>query len=775
MLKTLHIYALRGATAPLTITFEKNKKITIVYGENGTGKSTICDALEFLSKGVVGSLEGKGLGKVERYWHSTGKKPADLAIKLKTTKGEWDGLLNKSKPVILPDSPRPQVEILRRHQILKLVTDQANKRYDAIKPFIDIEGIEKSEAALRKLVKEENDTINLAAARLEENQIALDQHWEQTGKAGDSALSWAKFEIAKDATQLNDESLRLQEFVKVCSLLIEEDKRMKDGVFSAAKANEELQSSLVRLQQEQARITDNTKSLVEILTAAQRFFQQHPKPNHCPLCGSAEFASELPSQVADQLRSIRSLESALKTQQTAEQSAAAAQKQVERQLDKLLSAAQSLANSLETSAPSAGLPISVEARQAIQILQANPHEPQAQTALSQQTQELLARAQEASSQQKQKIGFLTSLRNAVENYETNFHLHQARAALLPNLESALASVEQTRRQFVDDILRDISQRVGELYEAIHPGEGLDKVILLLDPDKRASLEIRSDFPGTQDAAPPGAYFSESHLDTLGLCIWLAMAERENPAEKILVLDDVIGSVDEQHAERTVELLYQESQKYQHCLLTTHYRPWREKYRWGWLKNGECHFVELINWEHASGIRQGECIPPVNELKKLLEEKQPSPQIICASAGVILEAILDFLTLQYECAVPRRKTKPTLGDLLPNVKKNLRHSLRVERPVKTEDGKFLSYESHDLGPLLNELESMAQLRNIFGCHFNQLANYLSPGDAVQFASTVHKLADLLIDPESGWPMSDKSGSYWSNSNQTIRLHPLKQPK
>lgn len=774
MLKTLHIYALRGATAPLTITFEKNKKITIIYGENGTGKSTICDALEFLGKGVVGSLEGKGLGKIERYWHSTGKKPADLAVILKTAKGDWEGHLNKSKPVILPDLPRPRVEILRRHQILKLITDQANKRYDAIKPFIDIEGIEKSEAALRELVKEENKTLTLAMARLGENQTALEQLWEQAGKVGGTAMTWAKSEIAKDATQLNQESLQLQELVKACLLLIEEEKRMKEGATAAVKANAELQSARALLQQEQARITGNAKNLIEILTAAQRFFQLHPQPNHCPLCGSAEFASELPSQVAEQLGSIRSLETALKAQQTAEQSAAAAQKQAGRQLEKLLAAAQALASSLETSAPTPELSISVEVVQAIQMFQANQHEPQAQTALAQQTQELLARARAVSAQREQKIGFLTSLKNAVENFETNYQLHQARAALIPKLEGALASVEQTRRQFVDDILRDISQRVGELYEAIHPDEGLDKIKLLLDPDKRASLEIQSDFPGAQDA-PPGAYFSESHLDTLGLCIWLAMAERENPAEKILVLDDVIGSVDEQHAERTVELLYQVSQKFRHCLLTTHYRPWREKYRWGWLKNGECHFVELINWEHASGIRQGECLPPVNELQILLKAEQPSPQLICASAGVILEAILDFLTLQYECAVPRRKTKPTLGDLLPNMNKKLRSSLRVERSVKTEDGTILSYESYDLGPLLDELQTMAQLRNIFGCHFNELANYLSPGDAVQFAGTVHKLADLLIDADAGWPMSDKSGSYWANSAQTIRLHPLKQPK
>ena len=46
MLKKLEVLALRGATQKFTLDFESGKKITIVYGENGSGKSTICDAVE---------------------------------------------------------------------------------------------------------------------------------------------------------------------------------------------------------------------------------------------------------------------------------------------------------------------------------------------------------------------------------------------------------------------------------------------------------------------------------------------------------------------------------------------------------------------------------------------------------------------------------------------------------------------------------------------------------------------------------------------------------
>ena len=175
-----------------------------------------------------------------------------------------------------------------------------------------------------------------------------------------------------------------------------------------------------------------------------------------------------------------------------------------------------------------------------------------------------------------------TLRRAVETYDANYEAQAELELLIPRLEAALDEMQAERRKFVDDVLRKVANRVGELYEEIHPGEGLSKISLALDPDKRASLDILGQFPEKKDV-PPGAYFSESHLDTLGLCIWLALAEMDDPKNTILVLDDVIASVDEPHVERAVELLYSLAQNFEHCIYTTHYRPWAEKYRWGWLR------------------------------------------------------------------------------------------------------------------------------------------------------------------------------------------------
>ncbi len=74
---------------------------------------------------------------------------------------------------------------------------------------------------------------------------------------------------------------------------------------------------------------------------------------------------------------------------------------------------------------------------------------------------------------------------------------------------------------------------------------------------------------------------------------------------------------------------------------------------------------------------------------------------------------------------------------------------------TEDSSS-AFTSSNLAPLLDELERIAQVRNVFGCHFNALSFSLLEADAIPFGSHVLTLLELLTDGAKGWPRSDKSG-------------------
>lgn len=777
MLKSLQIHALRGATKPLTLTFDAGKKIAILYGENGTGKSTICDAIELITSESVGSLDNKGIGKTTTFWHSTGYMPGDLCVTLATKDGAWQAKVTKSKVVVTPSDSRPKAAILRRNQILSLVASPPKNRFDAVRPFLDIDYVEASEAALRSLIDQEKKGRDTAVARIDENLGTIDSFWREAGSPTPDPLSWARREITADTSALQTRAAAIDSTLKTINTLIAEEAG-RSSLADEISALEILRTQYgEQVAVEQARVAGDSGELVSVLEAARTYFQSHSPISVCPLCGSPELATDLVARVETQLTSLHTLATALKNLSQSEHNLTVHNSQYARRAASLGTSAQKLATEvLELKQDLQNHDLDGQFLSYVQtILDADVVEKERFTAsvnLARGAQELADQLQILLAKYNKELGFFQTLRHAVATYDGNATIQKDLDQLLPRLESALKTMMDVRRDFVDGVLGQIAARVGELYEAIHPNEGLSQVSLLLDPDKRASLEIAVPFPSATNA-PPGAYFSESHLDTLGLCIWLALAEFGDAAHTILVLDDVIASVDDQHAERTIELLYEVAQKFQFCIYTTHYRPWREKYRWGWLQNGECQFIELMPWDHAKGIRDTKQLPPIEELRSLLAVESPSVQLCCASSGVILEALLDFLTELYECSVPRRRGKPTLGDLLPSVKGKLRSALAVERMEK-DTANSIVYARYELQPILVELHNLAQTRNIFGCHFNELAQVLPANDGLRFAKSVLELADLLIDPTCGWPKSDKSGMYWSNAQQTRRLYPLKQP-
>lgn len=763
-LKKLTIEHLRGSVAPFALPFEKNKKLTVVYGENGTGKSTICDAFEFLGKGKVGSLENRGLGKTTKYWHSVGKKPADVSVTLATfDNASCRASIAKSDVVAHPANLRPRVEVLRRSQILALVEAAPSERYAAISRFIDVSGVEASEAALRDLIKQLNGRRGEAVAVVDANQETIQQFWESAGKPGSDPLVWAEIEANRDPNAADSELSALRALQIAYSRLVDYPARLKSANAAVDSAKIALSSAQQKAQECVQTIASDAGELVDVLQAARSFLHKHPNPTVCPLCESEEKARGLSERITERLNSFSGIQNAQTHTKMAESALLRSEQQVEMLAEQWKKQLQEFENIISSFTWPADVTI--------------PKMPEAAESVEawlSKTSTLQAGWKNAEATKQDKKQFISTLKLALKTYIDNVQAQQELDSLLPRLNRALEIVTEERRSFSDAILTKIAGEVGRIYELVHPGEGLNKISLELDPNKRASLEIGANFCG-ETGAPPQAYFSESHLDTLGLCVFLALAALDGPENTILVLDDILASVDEPHVERLIEMLYAEAIKFRHCIITTHYRPWKQKLRWGWLKNGQCHFIELSKWTDKHGMTLIRSIPDADRLRQLLAETPPDSQLVCAKAGVILEAALDFLTQLYECSVPRRSGGLyTLGDLLPSIDKKLRNALLVEVQV-TDPAGALSYQSISLTPILDELIRIAQVRNVFGCHFNALSFELLDSDAISFGQKVLELIETLADPEAGWPRSDKSGKYWASSGETRRLHPLQKPR
>ena len=178
-LVSIQIENLRGAVTPFKLTFEKGKKLTIIYGENGTGKSTVSDAFDFLGNGNVGSLDRRGLGVTQKFWPSIGKAQADVKVTLDTQSGQCSVVFGKKDIAVANEALRPKVAVLRRSEILGLIEAKPADRYAQIRRFVDVTGVEAAEGTLRKLAIDKDREYETAATRVSENLGEIERFWKQ--------------------------------------------------------------------------------------------------------------------------------------------------------------------------------------------------------------------------------------------------------------------------------------------------------------------------------------------------------------------------------------------------------------------------------------------------------------------------------------------------------------------------------------------------------------------------------------------------------------------
>ncbi|WPU34505.1 AAA family ATPase [Pseudoalteromonas piscicida] len=122
-LKKLTISGLRGVSNPLTLNFEKT--FTLIFGHNGTGKTSICDAIDFLANGDCSSLGDNSLGSARhKFWPFVGKKSSDVAVDLSLSDGSsWRATILGTKTSVSVSSKRelPVVKVWRRKQMMDLI------------------------------------------------------------------------------------------------------------------------------------------------------------------------------------------------------------------------------------------------------------------------------------------------------------------------------------------------------------------------------------------------------------------------------------------------------------------------------------------------------------------------------------------------------------------------------------------------------------------------------------------------------------------------------
>lgn len=191
-----------------------------------------------------------------------------------------------------------------------------------------------------------------------------------------------------------------------------------------------------------------------------------------------------------------------------------------------------------------------------------------------------------------RLGVVVELARRWNECQTKSVQAQRAAALADVL---FTSYQDEQRTYFGSVLEQISDRAAHLYAKLHPGEGLGSIIV--EPMSDKGVELVVDFHGTRQK-PPHGVLSESHLNSLAIALFLAMAETFNQHVGFLVLDDVVNSFDIPHRGQLADLLASEYKEWQLLVLTHDEQFYRRITR----RAPDWSRLEFTSWSYEEGPR-----------------------------------------------------------------------------------------------------------------------------------------------------------------------------
>jgi len=788
-IKQLTLRSFRGATKPVDIPLDTSKPLVVLFGENGCGKSSLIDAIDFIANESYGSLMNRSVGGHRHpFLASLGSDLADIEIKLQTEEGgAWTAKLEKTRATVERTSTSgelPTVHVLRRAEILRIVEAKPAERYQELGRLIDVSSYQKSETALREALRTIEDSLQRAVDRVDQASSRLEELWEAEGSPGASAAAWGAAKAKEAVAELEQREATLKSVTQAIDSVKERRNEYGQALRRMRSAEQRLDGIGTELKQLPSLEGADAVALVALLQRAKPLVAEGTNTTACPLCLQSIPGEDLRTSIEERLSKLDDYV------KLADRITAA-----ERNRDSKAAVLDNSGTSM-LSALSKLVELADEATSEV-VAEGQSHLAALQDALGSCPEEITKDAIRAG---RELCRALAPLTDELDDVSSDLAKHNAiriqhealidakkdalhQDQLVAQLKKTHEIVEGARKAHVDSVLHSIGSECEALYARIHPEEKLGSPRLSMHESKPGSVELEGVFQNRTDI-PPQGYYSESHLDTLGFCVWLAIAQRGDHKSTILLIDDVFTSVDAQHISRIVDLISDVAEEFAQVIVATHYRSWRDRYKRAHAPGLKAQLLELHRWTLDKGISLSSTKLAVEELEEQCETDPLERQAVASQAGILLEALLDYLSLNYRRRLPRNHDNEwTLWDLLSACRK-LFGALEIERDqAKASDGsddegdeeEALATVTEAVAPFYEETGRLVFLRNQVGCHFNLSGDEISNDDVRAFGEATAKLVRSVSCHACGEIPSRNKGDHFACTCGKTRMRPLEYDK
>lgn len=617
-------------------------KNIVVFGPNGTGKSAIVDAVDFLLSGDISRLSGKGSGCLHLGEHGCHVDSRDnLKDTVVSAKVEVDGKeiriersINKPSSLkVTPKGDEALVEsylsvaelgqhVLSRREIVKYITAEGSERAKDIQNLLDLNEIEKLRETLVSIKNSAGNDFKYK-----------ESSFEVAKKNVANLLSLPDVTAQSCLLKVNDLRLILKG-----SPLVEMDvKKFKEGlavnftgIMGVALTKDQIENNIkdvkaflekaVEFEKKEAEL----KGLLdEVMKDAElRQYSTYKKlfeagislvsdSSICPLCGrewedgdfkaylegrqkETEVGKDKQGKIDDASAHIKTQVELLKNNvnnivKAAEQLKAEAisAEELKSYLDLLDSWSVAMLKPLEfyeqKKFPVSGLK-DVFKRQLLYAQLVVPVE------------EALKKAGEKPSKELDAWGTLSKLEILWKAFVDASQTRDLAELFKKRTDACLDYFERARNSVLDGIYDEVKIRFDKYYKAIHEDDekGFASKFSHVGP----ALNLEVDFYG-RGMFPPHALHSEGHQDSMGLCLFFALNEYlTTDLIKVIILDDVVMSIDRNHRKSVCGLLTKFFPNKQ-FIITTHNTAWAKQLKSEGVVSKK-HMIHFLNWNIDAG-------------------------------------------------------------------------------------------------------------------------------------------------------------------------------
>ena len=648
-IKSITISGIRGikSTLPLNL----NKRSILIFGENGSGKSSLTDAIEwYYSDGVehlISKETGatKGRGSLRNLFipdnedafiniqHSNDKLNATKAID-SSLKASTSNSTDDFKDYLL--ATQSENLILRYRDLVEFIIATPGEKLEKLQNIIGFSAVTDVRGLLKKSAGRIARDIRSANYdnQKEAKQSVVLENLKQNAFTDDQLFAGANqlikpLQIGTAIKSRND----IQDVLK--SIETKEDSDLLEQISFHTKVGENLTEIVGNIDS----IHSSYKAYYAIYTELQKDPENIRKlqllallkegqsvlkndvvlDDYCPLCHQEKSKIELIKELNERIKELEELEEEKdKLEEQGQKLKEILRVNVntidgllkeklfkEEQQAKHLENIQQLKTSLN--AFSDELKKELIAKDTIQEPGKTQIDKKEISELAKETQDT-AKVLTESKSSNIKFQIYTKLFHAVTAYNQYQSIKRQQEILTKQqvtFQLLFADFIKRQEEALNVFLKMFSATIDEYYTTMNPGEKIENIKLVPIKDKNDDLvgiTIKYSFFDETTTAPI-AYFSESHINCLGLSFFLASVKAFNKQNEFFVLDDVISSFDRPHRSRFAKLLTDKFGDYQ-ILLLTHEQGFFElvasdvKSK-GWL-------IQDFKWskEHGVGIEEG---------------------------------------------------------------------------------------------------------------------------------------------------------------------------